>query len=63
MICIFVTFNNLVVGEMQVEKEKHVECCQCATQNETRRFTHCTGNQRSHLSEKVVGERRKTGLN
>lgn len=40
---------------MQVEQEKHVERRQCAAQNETRSFTHSTGNQHSHLREKVRG--------
>lgn len=53
---IFITFDHLVVGKMQVEQEKHVESCQGSTQNETRSFTHSAGNQHGHLREKVGGK-------
>lgn len=60
---IFVTFDNLVVGEMQVEQEEHVERHQRATQNQTRSFTHSTRNQHSHLKEQVGLKREKQDWN
>lgn len=43
------TFNNLVVGEVQVEQEEHVEGSQRATKDETRRLAHRARDQHCHL--------------
>lgn len=37
------TLDNLVVGEVQVEQEEHVEQSQSSTEEETRGLTHRTG--------------------
>lgn len=44
------TLDDLVVGEVQVEQEEHVEQSQSPTEEETRGLTHRTGQQSCDLT-------------
>lgn len=46
----FLTFYDLVVGEVKVEQEQHVEDCQRPAEEEARRLTHRTRQQSRHLT-------------
>ncbi len=54
----FLTFDDLVVGEVKVEQEEHVEERQSPTEEETRSLTDCTRQQSRYLT----GARHNTGL-
>lgn len=43
------TFNNAVVGEVQVEQEEHVQQRQRPAEQQPRSLTHSPGQQRRHL--------------
>lgn len=43
------TFDDLVVGEVQVEQEQHVQQRQSPTEQQARSLTHSAGQQNRHL--------------
>lgn len=54
------TLDDLVVGEVQVEQEKHVEQSQSPTEQQTRSLAHRPGQQNCHLNQRthISGELR-----